>query len=143
LWSGDYYYAIGYSEKHQKVSTFRIDRMVKVTLTDLPVVPRPKDFRIERYYKSVFGMFDSGETQSVTLLCDNCTMKSILDQFGTRVKTEVIDEGHFTVSVDVSVSQVFFGWIVGFNGKIRIISPRDVLNEYSATLKALSEKAVI
>lgn len=27
VWSGDFYYVLGYSDKHQKIVTFRVDRI--------------------------------------------------------------------------------------------------------------------
>ena len=29
IWNGDYYYAVGFSEKHKSVGSFRVDRIVK------------------------------------------------------------------------------------------------------------------
>ena len=37
---------------------------------------------------------------------------------------------HFYADVAVSVSTTFFGWVFGFAGKIEIIAPDDVVQEY-------------
>ena len=29
IWNGDYYYVVGYSEKHKGIGSFRIDRIVR------------------------------------------------------------------------------------------------------------------
>ena len=68
-------------------------------------------------------------------------MKSIVDRFGERVKAAVEDEEHFTVAVDVSVSNTFFGWIVGFGGRIEITAPQDVKERYFDTLRLILENS--
>lgn len=136
LWNNDSYYALGYSASHGKVVKFRVDRMASPKRTELPAVPKPKDFRVEVYAKSVFSMYDE-ETRTVTLECENRLMKSIIDRFGTKVKTAIIDEKYFSVEVEVSVSPTFFGWVVGFGGKMNISAPEDIRNKYHTLLSGL------
>ena len=139
LWNNDSYYALGYSESHGKVVKFRVDRMAAPKPVDIPAVPKPKDFRVEEYAKSVFLMFDD-EIRTVTLRCENTLMKSIIDRFGTKVKTAVADDKHFTAEVEVSVSPTFFGWVVGFGGKMEIIAPSDVSARYVELLRSVVTK---
>ncbi|OGO91774.1 MAG: hypothetical protein A2Y17_13535 [Clostridiales bacterium GWF2_38_85] len=139
IWKNDCYYVLGYSDNHSKVVKFRVDRMANPKSTDEKAVRKPKDFRVENYAKMVFQMFDE-ETHTVTLRCENCLMKSIIDQFGEKVKTTIVDDNHFTAEVEVSVSPTFFGWIVGFGGKIEIVSPDSVIEKYTRTLKSIIEK---
>ena len=139
LWNNDSYYAIGFSESHGKVVKFRVDRMVTPKLTELPAVPKPKNFRVEEYAKSVFSMYDE-ETRTVTLRCENSLMKTIIDRFGTSVKTKVVDDAHFTAEVEVSVSPTFFGWVVGFSGRMDIIAPDDMSGRYAKFLAEVLAK---
>lgn len=71
-----------------------------------------------------------GELQIVTLECENEVMKYVIDHFGEDVHTRVTDEKHFLATMEVSVSPNFFSWIFRFAGKIRIISPSVVRDEY-------------
>ena len=139
LWNNDSYYVMGYSESHRKVVKFRVDRMTTPKLTELAAAPRPKDFRVEEYCKSVFQMFDE-ETRTVILSCENRLMKSVIDRFGTKIKTEIIDEKHFTAELDVSVSPTFFGWVVGFGGRMEVTAPDDVATRYVELLRGITEK---
>ncbi|MDD4474215.1 MAG: WYL domain-containing protein [Eubacteriales bacterium] len=136
LWNNDSYYVLGFSESHGKVVKFRVDRMATPKFTDAPTVPKPKGFRVEEYAKSVFSMYDE-ETRTVTLKCENSLMKSIVDRFGSKVKTKVVDEKQFTADVEVSVSPTFFGWVVGFGGKMHIAAPEDVKERYTAFLRGI------
>jgi predicted DNA-binding transcriptional regulator YafY len=139
IWNNDCYYVLGYSDTHGKIVKFRVDRMTGVKITQEPAQPKPKNFRIEEYAKSVFQMYDE-ETRTVTLLCENGLMKSIIDRFGTKVKTAAADDEHFTAEVEVSVSPTFFGWIFSFDGRMSIKNPDDVKARYLEQLNKATRK---
>ena len=127
IWSRDYYYVVGWSEKHSKLAQFRVDRMTAMELLDRPAVQTP-DFDPAEYVQKVFGMYPD-DLQTVTLLCENRLMCSVIDRFGESVQTETADEGHFRATVEVAPSPPFFAWVFTFCDKIRITGPDHVLWE--------------
>lgn len=127
IWSRDYYYAVGWSNKHEKLAQFRVDRMTAVELSKQAAVLVP-DFDPAEYVQKVFGMYPDA-LRTVELLCDNETMRSVIDRFGEDVSTETVDQGHFKVTVEVAPSPPFFAWVFTFCGRIRILSPAEVLDE--------------
>lgn len=129
LWNDDYYYLIGYSEKHTKVVTFRVDRIVELEIMGEKIVPEPEEFNMEDYAKTVIEMFD-GELQMVELICDNELMKNIIDKFGENIRTERISEKQFKAFVNVSTSKTFFAWCFRFAGQMKINAPISVVKEY-------------
>ena len=129
LWNSDCYYVLGFSDSHGKTITFRVDRIAVPEPSDEPAVPAPKDFDPSVYTKGVFQMYDGSE-QDVILKCENTLMKSIIDRFGEDVETSVTDDEHFTARVRISASPTFYGWVFGFAGKMKIIAPQSVADEY-------------
>ena len=130
IWRGDYYYVIGYSEKKGKVINFRVDRIaVAPTILSENAIPVPKDFDLENFTKEVFFMF-SGDEVEVDLQCDNSLMKTMIDRFGENVKTLAYDMTSFRLITEVSVSPTFFGWVFGFDGKVKILGPKNVKEQY-------------
>ena len=139
LWCGDYYYVLGYSEKKSKVINFRVDRIAsKPEILDKDIIPMPDDFDIENYTKEVFFMF-SGEKVLVDLRCDNSLMKTMVDRFGEDVTTLAYDMTSFRVQTEVSASPTFFGWVFGFNGKVQILAPESVKEQYKKMLTKATE----
>lgn len=61
-------------------------------------------------------------------------MKIIIDRFGQSVKTLPADEQHFLVEVDVSISPTFYSWVFTYGGKMQILSPKNVNEEYRKRL---------
>ncbi len=79
-------------------------------------------------------MFNSEHTD-VELICDNDVMDSIIDKFGTGIKTNRVDKETFRTTVNVAVNHVFFSWVFGFGGKVRIVGPSRVRNGYAQMLE--------
>lgn len=130
VWDGDYYYVVGYSDKHSKVISFRVDRIATIPeILDVQNYPQPSDFDLNRFSKTTFRMFDGGIKQ-VDLRCDNSIMKVIIDKFGEDVTTLAYDMESFRVLTEVAISPTFFGWVFGFEGKIEILGPSEVKEAY-------------
>ncbi len=133
VWNNDCYYVTGHSESHGKAVKFRVDRMAAAKLTDVPAVPAPEDFDLAAFVQATFQMFD-GPMTDVTLRCENSLMKAIIDRFGEDVETTVIDKDHFSVTVRVSASKTFFGWVFASDGAVEIISPDETVAAYRGML---------
>lgn len=130
VWNGDYYYVLGYSEKREKVISFRVDRIANVpNILEKDSIPEPKDFDLNEFTKSVFFMY-GGDKVRVTLRCENGLMKTIIDRFGEDVTTLAYDMESFRVVIDVEASPTFYGWVFGFGGKIEILGPEEIREEY-------------
>lgn len=139
IWSGDFYYVVGYSEKHNGIGGFRVDRIAKSpTILEDDIIPKPADFNIADYAKSVFQMYGCEECE-VTLRCDNRIMKYIIERFGEDVTTAAYDMTSFRAFVNVELSPTFYGWVFGFGGKVQILSPDKAKNQYAEMLKSAME----
>lgn len=135
-WNGDCYYVVGWSDKHGKVATFRVDRILETPrILEEPAVPRPKNYSIADFAEKAFQLFDADRTE-VTLLCDAVAMNSVLDHFGDRAKTEPVDDRTFRLTAEVSLSPTFFAWVFQFGGKVRILGPEEAIVKYQILLKA-------
>ncbi len=140
VWNGDFYYMVGVFEKEQKIGVFRIDRILnRPEILEEDAIPFPEGFNFNRYLQSSFRMYGT-ESTPVELICSNDVMDAILDKFGKGVMTYKHDEDHFCAMVDVAVSNVFYSWVFGFGGKVKIISPKGVVDEYRQCVRdALNE----
>ena len=131
-----YFFMVGWSDKHNKIATFRVDRIYHVPeILPEVIVKKPKDYRVEKYTQEVFRMFSTDETVDVRLLCDNDVMKFVIDQFGLKVHIKTETEDQFRANVRVCPGPTFFGWVFGFGGKIVIIGPEEIRKEYMDRLQ--------
>ncbi len=102
IWDGNYYYLRGFCDERNALRTFRVDRIegTPAVLRDL-IVPKPDDYSIAEYSKSVFRMYDTDKPVMVSLKCDVTVMKAVVDMFGIDVDTKPINEKAFTTNVQV------------------------------------------
>ena len=141
IWDGEFYYLTGYCDEREEVRVFRVDRIKKQPdLLEEPMVKQPRGYSVTKYTQEVFRMFDTQEISEVMLQCENSVMKSIIDRFGSTIRTKSLDAEHFQVKVKVCVGPTFYRWVFGFGGKIRIVGPDIVKEQYRERLvQALEE----
>lgn len=135
IYTDDNYYLLAYTEG--KFKHFRVDRMDKAEamITEIAEVEVASLTRegaeafakldMSAYTKYTFSMF-GGETVPVTMVFQNRMMGAVMDRFGRDVVVVKEDERHFRVTVSVSVSQQFYGWVFGLGKSVRIVGPESV-----------------
>lgn len=140
--SDENYYLISYYPKHEKLTHFRVDRMSDIRVMkedgDKAENVMGKGFSIGEYSKKIFSMFP-GESERVSLLCDDSLINAVIDRFGEGVFIQKGEEGKFLVSANVDISPTFFAWVFTFGGKMKIVSPEKVKDEFNNTLKKFME----
>lgn len=138
VWNDDNYYLIGYYERREQISVFRVDRMKTVDKTDIPSAPTPPGFSLSDYIETKFGMF-GGERVSLDLRFSNDLINPVLDRFG--MKTPIIRDGddRFIAHVEASISPVFFSWLFQFGSRAQIMKPKRIAEDYADYLSGTLE----
>ena len=99
----------------------------------------PEGYTPADYSKHVFRMYDTDEPVSAQLHCHVSVMKYLIDKFGSDFETVVVDDEHFKATVRVCTSTTFYSWVFGFNGKIKIDGPWEVVSTYKEMLQKAIE----
>ena len=134
VWNGDCYYMVGVYDYKHRLGSFRVDRIAKQPLIlDEDGTSAPEDFNIDQYINTIFRMYNS-EHEEVELICDNDVMDAIIDRFGEDVTTYANDMTSFRAVVNIAISHVFYSWVFGFGGKVRIKGPENIKAEYEEML---------
>ncbi len=135
-WDDENYYLIAYDSQAGMIKHYRVDKM-----TDILVTREKRDgleifqnLDIALYSKKLFSMF-SGEEVTVRIQFKNRLIGVVLDRFGRDVTIIQSGEDHFTISVDVAVSQQFLAWICSFGDEAKILSPDSVVEELKAHVR--------
>lgn len=125
------YYLLAFDDKAQDMRTYRIDRMKDVKL--LPDSQEGKEafeaIDLQSYTQRVFSMF-GGEKQLVAMQFENHLLDSVIDRFGTKnASYSKVDDEHFSISVEVELSNQFYSWLLQFGEKAKITHPKAVVNK--------------
>lgn len=128
-WDNENYYLIGFDRDAGFIKHYRVDKMLHIDLSEEKREGKElfEKFNIAVYAKKMFGMYD-GDVQIVKLECENRLAGVIIDRFGKNVQMIRTDNEHFTVNIDVAVSQQFLAWVISIGEGAKIIGPECVVN---------------
>ena len=138
-WDSENYYLIAYDHMKGQIHHYRVDKMLRITVTGLPREGRElfDDFDMAMYSREVFGMF-GGKQEIVTLECDNSLVGVVIDRFGEDL-TILKKQDCFEIHPRVMVSPQFYSWVFGFGGKMRILSPAYVADGFREHLASVEK----
>ena len=126
----DYYYLLAYSDKHEKVTAFRVDRIYGIPeIKNVKCVPKPDYHSFKKYMRESFHM-KSGEEATVILSFDNSVIDALIDRFGQDLDITFIRKNDCIAKVNVQLNNVFFAWLFGFDGKVKISGPEPIKEQY-------------
>lgn len=135
------YYMLAYDDRYKKLRTYRVDRMRNVRRTEIPRDGEEafSQINMSNYTQRVFGMY-SGSSNLVTIRFIPPLLDTAVERFGTKgAQYCMCDERHFSVTANVEVSDQFFGWILGFGKRAKILGPDDVVEKFKAYLDKVRE----
>ena len=134
-WDDENYYLIAYDEIDGKIKHFRVDKMIRIEMTDEPRngSEQFKDFDLAAFAKKTFGMY-GGQDADITLRCEKHLVGVLIDRFGKDIMIVPDGDEYIRAHVLVSVSPQFFGWITGIGKGVEIVSPDHVRDEYQQFL---------
>ena len=137
-WDDDNYYLIAYDDESRMIKHYRVDKMLKLSLSDKKRQGKEQfeNFDIAAYSKKTFGMF-AGEEKMVTLSCKTNLIGVIIDRFGNEASLRENGEGFVLVRVKVAVSRQFFGWLTGLSDAVKIVGPKETAEEYRSYLEEI------
>lgn len=140
-WDDEYYYLMGYDPADGIIKHYRVDKMLHIRQTEKKREGREvfEELDMAKFSKSVFGMF-GGETTEVTFEAKNRMAGILVDRFGRDIIMIPKDDGTFTCSVRVALSDQFYGWLTALGGDIRVTAPEIVVDGMRATARRLTEQ---
>ena len=135
------YYLLAFDDRSKAMRTYRVDRMKNVSLSGEPRAGEEvfQKIDLKTYTQRVFSMY-GGEEKLVQIRFINPLLDAVVDRFGTKdVQYSRVDDSHFCVSAKVEISDQFFGWLLGFGKKAKILAPSDVAEKLCNYIENISE----
>lgn len=140
-WDDENYYLVAFDGNSGIIKHYRVDKMRKIEILDEARDGREEfeKFDAAKYAKKVFGMF-TGDEQRVKIQFANKLIGVVIDRFGQDIM--IIPKGvdQFVVNVNVKVSNMFLGWIIGLGDGAKILEPESVVDEVKQITERLKEQ---
>lgn len=139
IYVDDNYYLLAYQDG--KFKHFRVDKMedVQISILDRDAADEFAKIDMSAYTKYTFSMY-GGEIMPVTMIFQNRMMGAVMDRFGRDIFVTKEDDRHFKVTVNVAVSNQFFGWVFGLGKMVRIVGPESVKEKMKKALEGILER---
>lgn len=137
--SDDNYYLVAFDKRTNGLRHYRIDKMqsIKLNYETREGKEHFKSFDMVEYSKKTFGMF-GGVEESISIEAPNNLAGVFIERFGdsVRLRPSFENKDCFIARFTICISPQFFGWLVGLGGKVRILSPDSVREDF---IKYLNE----
>lgn len=133
-------YLIGYCHIRRDVRMFAIDRILSLTVTNLPC-QMPLGFNVEDYVRDALTVMRGGPQIEVELRFDRKTSAWVKDRIWHPSQKATLDKkGCLTLGLQVADTPELLGWILSFGSGVRVIKPELLCHQISAAAaKILSE----
>jgi predicted DNA-binding transcriptional regulator YafY len=96
------------------------------------------DVDLKTYTQRVFSMY-GGEESRITLRFINPLLDTMVERFGTNAVYSKVDDTHSSVTVKIEVSDQFFGWLLGFGKRVKLVSPEPVVDKFKQYLNKIND----
>ena len=140
-WDDDNYYLIAYDEEAEDIRHFRVDKMKSIEVLDEHRTGKESfnRFDLARYTNMSFGMF-GGDITRVRIEFIEDYAGVMLDRFGTDIIIAPAKRnGWYSTSVEVALSDQFFGWIFALGANVKITGPDAVVKKFTEEIRSLND----
>lgn len=138
----DNYYLVAFDSEDHCIKHYRVDKMKHIASVDEKREGKEffQQFDTGDYTAHQFGMF-GGQVELVTIQFPYSLMGVVIDRFGKEIAIRQRDPEHFSVRVEVPVSNQFYGWLCGLGDDVKILIPEAVKLGYRAHLESILKKS--
>ena len=126
-----YYYLVAYDTATQDYRHYRVDRIANLSVSKESRDPLPREFDLGQYVKTIFDMYN-GRTATIRLEFDRSLINAVIDRFGVNAPMHAVSEDRCTLTAPVEIGPTFFGWLFQFGTQVKLLSPDDVRDEFTA-----------
>ena len=130
------YYLLTIDDKTKKPRPYRVDRMKYVELTGIERACEEefKKIDMKAFAKRTFSMF-SGNTTLVEIHFLFLLLDTMVERFGTEgVTYSKVDDKFYSLSAFVDVSEQFYGWLLGFGRRVKLVGNEEAVKKFNAYL---------
>lgn len=133
-------YLIGYCHMRQDVRMFGVDRIVSLTITNLPC-QMPLGFDVEEYVKNALTVMVGGPQIEVELSFDRKTSAWAKNRIWHPSQTATTDRaGRLSLSLQVAETPELVGWILSLGAGVHVVRPDSLRQQVLSTAERIAHQ---
>lgn len=129
------FYLYCYDQTEKKIKTFRLSFIKDIHISNQTYFLNDKI--ISEYISMIRNQsysFYGQQNVWLTISFEEEVYGNIVDKFGPSLNPIKSNDGRYEIKQKCNISDTFYSWIVGFGGKIKIISPQSEVEKFKKTL---------
>ena len=136
VYSGENFYLVCFHDKYDNPASYRIDKMEDAQVEESKIIKKKgfENFDLNAYKRETFGMY-YGEKKQVAVYFPSELLDVARDRFGA-VEPKKEGDGYI-VNVTVRISRTFFAWVAMFEGKVKILEPGTIKEQYKTFIERI------
>lgn len=132
-------YVIGYCRARQRISTFKIDRIIGDVRMEAETYEIPADFNIDKYLGSAWGTYAAKKVETIKLLFSRRISRAILQTtFHPSQTTEMRPDGRVLMTLKVFNTGDFQAWVLGWGRDVEVLEPKVLRNQMAHDIQTLN-----
>ena len=143
VYKNDNYYLFCYSDNHDNITQYRVDRMTDVDVLEETRTKNKvaENFDLAKHKKQMFDMY-GGKEATVTFQAsnDNKILNIIFDRFGKEINMHVINADTVEFTAEVQVSPTFLAWCCSLGNNLKVVAPIDAVENVKEYVKIIGEQ---
>ena len=133
-------YLIGHCHKRREVLMFAVDRILSLTVTNLPC-QMPLSFDVEEYVSGALTAMRGGPLVDVELHFDRRTSAWAKDRTWHPSQTAALGkDGRLTLKLQVADTPELVGWVLSFGEGVRVVRPQELRDRVKATANKIANQ---
>jgi predicted DNA-binding transcriptional regulator YafY len=130
-------YIVGYSERHQEIRTWKIDRMISAQMTPTAFL-LPSDFDINQYFDSAFAIYRGTNPTKVTVRFHGSATRYIKEKrMHPSQNIEPQDDGSVLAHFKLNTLEEVRSWILSFGASAEVIAPELLKQQVSEEINRM------
>jgi predicted DNA-binding transcriptional regulator YafY len=135
--SGHSSYTLAFSHRIGKITTFKIERIESIEVTD-EIYTIPSDFDANEYFGTAWGVVVGGEAKTIRLRFDPGVARIIKETIWHPSQVlENQKDGSVIMTIQVMDTIDLYSWILGWGTKVEVLEPKDLRQDIVATAETM------
>lgn len=140
VYATGFYYLAAFEERYEDIAYYRLDRMADLAVLDDAAIRHEKiaNYQIDDEGIVAFGPY-AAKRAKVELRVARRFIGAVVDRFGKAIaiRPDKDDpEAYAAIRVGVSLTPMFYSWLLGFGDGVVIMGPKWAREEYARYLKS-------
>lgn len=135
LFKNNRLYLIGYDEKYQNMTQYRVDRMINAKIIEEP--HNMESIDPYEYAKSRLYMH-GGEIEEFQFYGDEAVLDEVIDVFGSDITLQKIEDGFFATIETTEQEMIYFAF--QFVEHVEVLAPKKTVKEIKKRLDRAVKK---